>query len=250
MAAAGLKAGRVAVFEDDAALAAAAAERIVNRLAEARGPAGIVLTGGRSPLTLYHLLASSAWRDRIPWHDTHWFWSDERAVPADDSRNNAAMAMHEFLERTPAPRENIHAIPTDGTVEACAARYEATLKRFHGADRLAGGRPLFAAVILGIGDDGHVASLFPGQATLEERSRWVVGVPEAGLAPLVPRISLTLPALASSREVLVLVSGADKGRVLARVAKDDDLPAARLRNDALTWMVDREAAEAMAAGQG
>ena len=232
-------------------MAAAAAERIAARLAEARGPAGIVLTGGRSPLTLYHLLASAAWRDRIPWHDTHWFWSDERAVPAEDPRSNGSMAMHEFLERTPAPRENIHPIPTDGTVDECAARYEATLKRFHDSDRLSGGRALFAAVILGIGDDGHVASLFPGQASLEERSRWVVGVPQAGLDPFVPRISLTLPALASTREILVLVSGSEKGRVLARIAADEALPGARLRSQGeLAWMLDQEAAEGLAAGQG
>jgi len=117
------------------------------------------------------------------------------------------------------------------------------IRRFYGADRLATGHPLFDIVLMGVGADGHTASLFPGRAELEEKERWVVGVHEAGLEPFVPRVTLTFPTLASTREMLFLVDGVTKRSVLSCLLAGADLPAARVYSEGdLVWLVDREAA--------
>ena len=125
------------------------------------------------------------------------------------------MARRLFLNRVPAPRQNIHPIATDTNYPEGAARlYDDELKRFYGADRLDPARPLFDLVLMGLGSDGHTASLFPHSPALDEKERWVVGVAKAGMEPFVPRVTLTFPALASTREMLFLVDGADKRKHL------------------------------------
>jgi 6-phosphogluconolactonase len=227
---------------DAAELAKMAAERLLARIAANNGRIAVCLTGGSSPKALYDLLATDAYRGRIPWERTHWFISDERFVPISDERNNMAMARHAFLDRL-APASHIHPVPTDAaSPDEAAARYEAELKSFYGAARLDPARPLFDLALMGVGPDGHTASLFPDYQQVEERQRWVVGVPHAHVEPFVPRVSLTLPALASCREMLFEVSGTAKRAILTRVLSDETLPASRARSVGSTvFLADRAA---------
>src|SRR5262249_20139706 len=165
-------------------------------------------------------------------------------VPLGHAYSNMGQAKRIFLDRVHAPPENIHPIPTGMTDPDEAARtYETELKRFYGRDALDPAQPLFQLVLMGLGPDGHTASLFPHSAALDEANRWVVGIEEAQLQPFVPRVTLTFPALASTREMLFIVSGAEKREILARVFAEEDLPAARARsNGALVWLIDRAAA--------
>ena len=235
----------VITVADAAALAATAAEHVVARIGANNGSAAICLTGGSSPKQLYQLLATEAYRSRIPWQRVHWFIGDERFVPADDPLNNMSMAQEAFLDRC-APAENIHLIPT-ATADAAdpdrsAALYEQELQAFYGADTLDDARPLFDLVLMGIGPDGHTASLFPGDRALEETARWVVGVPKANVAPFVPRVTLTLPTLASCREMLFEVAGTEKRAIMTRLFAAENLPANRARSTGETvWLVDRAA---------
>jgi len=235
----------VIAVADPAAMAKAAAERVIARISENPGRVAICLTGGSSPKQLYQLLATDAWRSRIPWQRLHWFIGDERFVPADDPLNNMAIARAAFLDRY-APASNIHPIPTSTADPAdpdrSAALYEQELKSFYGADELDPARPLFDLVLMGVGPDGHTASLFPGYPTIDETDRWVTGVPKANVEPFVPRVTLTLPALASCREMLFEVAGTGKRAILTRVLAGENLPANRAQSNGETvWLVDRAA---------
>jgi 6-phosphogluconolactonase len=225
-----------------AALATAAADRVLAKMAANGGRIAICLTGGSSPKQLYQLLATDAYRSTIPWDRVHWFIGDERFVPATDPLNNMAMARRIFLDQC-APASNIHPIPTDADdPDASAECYAGELKSFYGAEELDPARPLFDIVLIGVGPDGHTASLFPGYPAIEESRRWVVGVPKANVEPFVPRVSLTLPALACCREMLFEVSGPDKRAILTRVFAGENLPANRAQSIGETvWLVDKSA---------
>ena len=233
----------VVVVADASALAEAAARRLVDRIAR-KERAAVCLTGGSSPQRLYRLLAEDPWRNQVPWDRVHWFIGDERFVPESDPLSNMGAARRLFLDRVRAPRQNIHPIATDANYPEGAARlYEDDLKAFYGADRLDPARPMFDLVLMGLGDDGHTASLFPHSPALNETRRWVLGIAKAGMAPLVPRVTLTFPALASTREMLFLVEDADKRAILHRVFAGEDLPAHRAHADGeLVWLVVRAAA--------
>ncbi len=233
---------KVIAVADTTALARTAADRVLARIAENSGRIAICLTGGSSPKQLYELLATEACRSKIPWDRVHWFIGDERFVPASDARNNMAMARDIFLDRL-APASHIHPIPTDtASPDEAAARYERELKSYYGADELDGARPLFDLVLMGAGPDGHTASLFPGYPAVEETARWVVGVPQGNVEPFVARVSLTLPALASCREMLFEAAGPAKRAILTRVFSGENLPAARARSNGETvWLVDAAA---------
>ena len=228
---------------DGDALAKTAAERLLARITPGGERPAIALTGGSSPEGLYRLLAQEPYRSRIPWQRVHWFIGDDRFVPPDDPLSNMGMARRLFLDRVNAPAPNVHPVPTTAATPQAAARlYESDLQRFYGSERLDPARPLFDLVLMGLGPDGHTASLFPGAPALEEKERWVVGVDKAHVAPFVPRVTLTFPALASTREMLFLVSGEDKRDILARVLAGEDLPAARAHCEGkLVWLVDRAA---------
>jgi 6-phosphogluconolactonase len=232
---------QVVVVPDVEALAESAAERLLARVAHVEDRAAICLTGGTSPEGLYKRLAQDPYRGALPWNRIHWFIGDERFVPADDMRSNMGAARRLLLDHVGVPAGNIHPIATDATSPDVAARlYEAELKRFYGRDRLDPANPLFNLVLMGLGRDGHTASLFPNSSALDEQQRWVVGVEQAGLAPFVPRVTLTLPALASTHEMLFLVSGDDKRETLGRVLSGEDLPASRAHaNGDLVWLIDR-----------
>jgi 6-phosphogluconolactonase len=232
---------QVIVVADPPALAKAAADRVLARIAANPGRIAICLTGGSSPKKLYELLGTEAYRSLIPWDRTHWFIGDERFVPASDPLHNMAMARGIFLDRL-APASHIHPIPTDNSPDESAERYQRELRSFYGADRLDPGRSLFDVVLMGVGPDGHTASIFPDYPALAETERWVVGVPQAHVEPFVPRVTLTLPALASCREMLFEVAGSDKRAILTRVLDGENLPAARARSIAETvWLVDAAA---------
>lgn len=236
---------RVVVLPDAVALAEAAAQQMVDRIARSEGPASICLTGGSTPRRLYELLATPPWRARIAWQRVHWFVGDDRFVPPDDPLSNIGMARRAFLDACAAPG-TVHAIAThSGTPDEAARAYERTLSTFH-AGRPSG-QPLFDLVLLGVGPDGHVASLFPTDAAaLAEQTRRVVAVPRANVPPFVPRVSLTLASLASTHEMLFLVSGSDKQPILQQIFSGADLPATRARaaDGETLWLIDRPATPA------
>src|SRR5262245_39814453 len=191
---------RILAAADADVVARTAAERLLSLISANSGRIAICLTGGSGPVRLYELLASAGYRGKIPWARVHWFIGDERFVPAADPLNNMAAARRIFLDAC-APPQNIHPIRTDtGNPDESAARYEQLRKSFHGVAGLELADPLFDFVLMGVGPDGHTASLFPGDAALAESERWVVGVPKANVEPFVPRVTLTLPALGSCRE--------------------------------------------------
>jgi 6-phosphogluconolactonase len=233
---------QVIVVADPATQAQAAAERLITRIGANSGRVAICLSGGSSPKQLFELLATDAYRSRIPWDRVHWFIGDERFVSADDPRNNMRMARQAFLDKC-APAANVHPISTDTADPAEAARrYESELKSFYGANELDSARSLFDLVMLGVGPDGHTASLFPGYPAVDETRRWVTEVPEAHVEPFVPRVTLTLPTLASCREMMFEASGAGKRAILARVFDGEDLPANRAHSQGETvWLLDKAA---------
>jgi 6-phosphogluconolactonase len=233
---------KVITVADPAALATAAAERLLARIDANRGRAAICLTGGSSPKQLYRLLATDNYRSRIPWDRVHWFIGDERFVAPNDPLNNMGMAREIFLD-SHAPVANIHPIPTDTAgPEESARRYERDLQSFYGARELDPARPLFDVVLMGVGPDGHTASLFPDYPAVEETTRWVVGVPKAHVEPFVPRVTLTLPALGSCREMLFEVAGSEKRAILTRLFADEGLPANRARSTGETVLLVDQAA--------
>ena len=235
---------------DPDAVAATAAGRLLARIGGNAGRIAICLTGGSGPKRLYALLAHEPCRSQIPWDRVHWFIGDERYVPSGDPLHNMDMARQIFLNQY-APCANIHPIPTDGAgPDDDARRYEYELKSFYGAETLDPATPLFDLVLMGVGPDGHTASLFPLSPALNERERWVVGVAAAPVAPHVPRITLTFPALSSCREMLFQVAGPDKRAILTRVLAGENLPANRAQSIGETVLLaDKGALSEDAGGQ-
>jgi 6-phosphogluconolactonase len=232
------------VSADAEALARHAAEFLIATATAATGEARVCLSGGSTPKRLFELLASSEFAPRVPWNRIHWYWGDERFVAPDHADSNYRMTRVAMLDKAPIPADHIHPIATVGTTpERSAADYEKLLKSRYGADTLDPARPLFDLTFLGVGDDGHTASLIPGaDAALAERTRWTAVIP-LGFRPEA-RITLTFPALDSSRHVAFLVAGAGKRDILHRIALGEDLPAARVNPvGTLHWMLDRAAAE-------
>lgn len=232
---------RIIAAADADAVARTAAGRLLSRMSSNPGRVAICLTGGSGPVRLYELLATEH-RAEIPWQRVHWFIGDERFVPPTDPLNNMAVARRIFLDAC-APAQNIHPIPTEtGNPDASADAYERELKSFYGAAHLDPARPLFDLVLMGVGPDGHTASLFPGYPALAETGRWVVGVPRANVEPFVPRVTLTLPALASCAEMLFQIAGSGKRAILTRLLANENLPADRARSAGETvWLADRAA---------
>lgn len=233
------------ILPDREALARRAADWLVEIALAARVVFRISLSGGSTPQRLYELLAEPPYRDVFPWARVHCFWGDERFVPKSDARSNYRMVYEALLSRVPIPPTNVHPIPTEGMTPAEAAlAYERTLQSHYGALELDPARPLFDVTLLGLGQDGHIASLFPGSKELLERTRWVVAV--MGVTPE-PRISLTRPVLGSGRHVAFLVAGREKQAILERVrAGGRALPAAQLETTGtVRWFADAEAAGAV-----
>jgi 6-phosphogluconolactonase len=207
----------------------------------APGIVRISLSGGSTPKELYTLLASDEFRGRMAWDRIELFWGDERFVPYNDAASNFRMTKLAMLSHVSVPPERIHPMPVDGTPDNAALRYETLLKRIYGADEFDPARPLFHIMLLGLGDDGHTASLIPDQPVLEERRRWVAAV-TGGRAET--RITLTYPAIESSRTIAFLAAGPEKASAVKAVrAGDEKLPAARIHpHGEVIWFLDRAAA--------
>jgi 6-phosphogluconolactonase len=230
------------VLPDPDTAARAVAEWLLDRALAVEGDAALCLAGGATPRRAYALLAEKPLRDRFPWSRAHWFFGDERVVPHDSGRSNYHMVREALFDRMPVPPAHIHPVPTEsGDAEKAAAAYEAILKQFYGSERLAANRPLFAATLLGVGDNGHTASLFPASPALSERERWVVGVSDPSVPE--PRVTLTIPTIESSGEIAFFVTGAEKREIVRQLAHDETLPAALIRPPGrLRWFLDRAAA--------
>lgn len=248
----------VEVVPDAESLATRAAEWLIEQIAHAvarRGRAVVALSGGSTPRALYERLAQHPWCDRIQWDTLHVFWGDERFVAADDAASNMRMACEALLDRVDLPASHVYTIPLDvdattGDADAAFARaktaaslYETTLHAFYGGTRLGDSKPFFDVVLLGLGENGHTASLFPGTEALDERKHWVTAVTTDDTAAPI-RITLTYPILESTHAVAFLVAGEAKREVARRVLDGDEtLPAARLHPIGGTlWIMDEAAA--------
>jgi len=198
-----------------------------------RGVFTLVLSGGKTPRRLYGELAGPSFGGVIPWDKIQFFWGDERCVPPDHPYSNYALAWETFLSIIPAPPDNIHRMPAElRPPEQAAMAYELTLRdmfpklehKGHG-ERAAEGAarfPSFDLVLLGMGNDGHTASLLPGDPALEERDRWVVVVAGQNADPPVPRITMTLPLINEAQCVLFLISGNKKKIILQTILRDPE----------------------------
>jgi 6-phosphogluconolactonase len=234
--------GELRVFGDAETLARETAQWLCAKARAAIGRFAICCSGGSTPERLYQLLGQKDIAAQFPWKRVHWFWGDERFVPHDHPDSNYGMTRAALLAHAPAPPRNVHAVPTGSlTPEQSATGYERMLRDYYGAATLDPARPLFDVTLLGIGEDGHTASLFPGQPALDETQCWVAAVVGARSEA---RITLTYPALDSSHVAVFLAVGDNKRAVVRRVrAGDRALPAARVKPvGTLYWFVDRAAA--------
>jgi 6-phosphogluconolactonase len=217
---------------------------IVGTTIERNGIARVALSGGSTPSRVYPLLLEPARRDAIDWSAVEFFWGDERAVPPDHPQSNFGSAYGMLISQLPDVRpDRIHRMQAESPdLDAAALAYETELRLAFGAR--GGAPPAFDLIWLGMGRDGHTASLFPGTPALDETARWAVPCSPAALER---RLTLTFPVLNAARETLFVVTGADKADALARVrAGDGDLPASRVSGPAVHWIVDTAAAAMVA----
>ena len=224
-----------------------AAERFVRLAAEAVSATGrfaVALSGGSTPQALYSRLASDQFQPLVAWSKVHLFWGDERCVPPDHPDSNYGMARVALLAQAPIPKENVYPIATEkGNAQSVAAEYEKTLRTFFGLSE--GQQPRFDLILLGLGEDGHTASLFPGTAALKETGRVVAANYVQKLAT--HRITLTVPAINHAANIVFLISGQSKALVLKKVLEGQHQPM-RLPSQCiqpvegkLLFMVDRAA---------
>jgi len=202
----------------------------------------VAISGGSTPRSMYRMLAEEPCGSAIPWDKTYIFWVDERCVPENDPASNYGSAKKDFLNRVPVPEAQVYPMPGELPPKQGAQNYQiALIDFFHLED---GRFPSFDQIFLGMGSDGHTASLFPGQAALDERKRLIVAV--KGGNPNVNRLTVTLPVLNRARQIVFLISGKEKAASLKTVFEDrkNQLPAQRIRplNGELIWLLDQEAA--------
>ena len=233
--------GRVEILEDPTALACHVAEWLTAAALASKGPFRVALSGGSTPRMLYETLASDEFRTRFPWERVLWYWGDERFVPHDHPDSNYKMTREAMLDKVPVPPENIFPLPVDGTPEQAALRYERTLQEANGGTVLDPTKPLFDINVLGLGPDGHTASLLPGEPVLEERR--ALGGSRAA-RPAEVRITMTYPVLESCRRAAFLVAGHEKAEILSAIRSGGSrVPAARIEPvGELIWFLDRAAA--------
>jgi 6-phosphogluconolactonase len=244
----------VEIFPSPMQMSEAATKLFTARAAEAvsaRGRFTAALSGGKTPVAIYASLAQAPFISQIPWALVHLFWGDERCVPPDHGDSNYRMTREFLLDHVPIPPANIHRMPGEMAPAEAAARYEKELREFfspHGD-----GFPVFDFILLGLGEDGHTASLFPGTRAIREAARWVLG--HYVDAQKGWRITLTPPVINAARTVVFTVSGAGKAAIMKEIlegpSRPDTLPAQIVRpaDGTLLWMLDREAA-ALLKGEG
>jgi 6-phosphogluconolactonase len=247
----GKQTAQLRIAADAVDLSRLAAEEFVDLTSAAvneRGLSTVALAGGSTPRNLYELLAdeSEPYRTKLPWTKIHFFWGDERHVPPDHLESNYRMARETLLAKAPVPLANVHRIKGElANADLTATDYERAIREFFGLGD--GQSPKFDLVLLGVGPDGHTASIFPGSDAINEKNRLVA-------APWVQelesyRITLTLPVLNNASAVTFLVSGAEKSKILQQALEGDyetdHLPVQLINptNGKLLWLVDREASQ-------
>lgn len=237
--------GKIEVLPDLEALSLRAASTFVstsrNSIA-AKKRFAVAISGGSTPRRLYMLLGSDAYRHQVDWQHVHLFWADERCVPKEDEASNFRTAFDTLLSKVAIPDKNIHRIKGEEVPDKAARDYEEEMRRFFGESE----RPRFDLIILGMGEDGHTASLFPGSKSLDETVR--LAIPVYLEESQKNRITLTLPVLNDADQILFLVAGPSKAAVLFEILGDGEkrkrFPAGMIRptHGTMTWLVDHEAA--------
>lgn len=202
----------------------------------------VAISGGSTPRPMHRVLAKEPYRSEVPWKKTHIFWVDERCVPLDHPASNYGQAREDFLDRIPIPSEQVHAMPGDVSPEKGARSYQEEMQRFFQGTQ--GALPAFDLVFLGVGKDGHTASLFPGIWGAGASEKWVLAV--KGGVPDVYRLTLTYEVLNGARKICFLVSGQEKAPIVKAILEGGggDLPASRIRppHGKWLWLLDKEAA--------
>lgn len=235
---------RFRVLPDPQTVAEATADRFVASAREAIDTNGIfrvALSGGETPKQVYSLLLEPARRDAVDWSAVEFFWGDERAVPPDHPESNFGVAYQMLIAQLPDVRpDRVHRMPAEASdIDVAALSHESELRLAF--DARGNEAPEFDLIWLGMGPDGHCASLFPGTLALEEAERWVVGnwVPQKETW----RMTLTFPVLNAGRRVIFAVTGADKADALRAIrAGGSDLPAERVTGRRVEWLIDAAAA--------
>lgn len=238
----------IVIRTDVEAVAREAAGRFVDLARQSRAQPhwSVALSGGQTPTALYALLAEEPYRGQVPWQDVHLFWGDERCVPPDDPGSNFRLAFQELISRVPIPAGNVHRVQGELEPKAAAQAYESALREF-----FRGAQPCLDLVLLGLGEDGHIASLFPGSSALRETTRLAVAVEAHYQGRPAQRVTLTLPAINSARHVWFLVNGQSKAEIVRAALEDPgrQLPVQQvdpLRGQ-VTWLLDAAAASLLAA---
>jgi 6-phosphogluconolactonase len=235
----------ISIFKSPEQLAIAAAESFVESAEDALRESGrfcVALAGGSTPRRVYQLLATEPFDSSLDWSTVHLFFGDERAVPADHPDSNYAMVYETLISKIAIPGRNVHPIPSEGDVNENASQYENHLRAFFSGQSW----PRLDLVLLGMGEDGHTASLFPNSAALNEQSRWVVATRNELWGQ--DRITLTVPVFNHARRVMFLVVGDKKAQRLKEVLRlqpaSEQLPAQAIKpiNGTIEWLVDAEAA--------
>jgi 6-phosphogluconolactonase len=236
---------KIIIKDDPNLLAKQAAEIFVagaRRSVDERGRFTVAISGGSTPRRMYKMLASEPYIRNIPWQKSHIFWVDERCVHQDRPESNYGTAKRDFIDKVPIPQTNVHGITCEPSHQVSAKEYQKTLKDFFSFENAR--IPRFDLIFLGMGVDGHIASLFPGQKSLYEKEKLVAAV--KGGNPNVNRITMTLLLLNQARHIVFIITGKEKSRTVQRVLEDSKirLPAQKIRplDGQLTWLLDRGAA--------
>jgi len=242
---------KIVIEPDGESVAERAARLVVEIVRQAvaeNGKCTVALSGGATPRELYRRLARSPAREQIDWGRVHLFLGDERVVPQEHPDSNFRMVKELLLDRVPVPPSHVHRIPAELGAVAAAATYEEVLRRVFGT--VPGVIPTFDLILLGLGSDGHTASLFPRTRALGVRDRLVTA--SESPSSVIARVTLTVPVLQAARQVIVLVTGADKAEAVRRAIEGtldlEETPAQLLRSARgdVTWLLDRAAADRLA----
>ena len=234
---------QVQIFQDVRSLASAAAEQFI-RLADQSirnwGRFSVALSGGNTPKVLYRVLVTPENQARLDWDHIHLFWGDERHVPHNHPDSNYRMVKEILLNQIDIPEGNIHSVPTEIDVHQAAFQYEASMREFFSGDW-----PRFDLIFLGMGEDGHTASLFPNSAGLEDKTHWFIAnyAPKRGAW----RLTLTTHAINAARNILVMVSGKSKAKMFEEVItgseeiKEKPIHLITPKDGKMVWFVDKDA---------
>lgn len=236
---------KIIIKDDPTLLGKQAAEIFVadaKRSIDEKRPFTVAISGGSSPRRMHKMLATEPYIQDIPWQKIHIFWVDERCVPMDSPESNYGVAKKDFIDAVPIPQTHVHWITGEPSPRMSAKEYQKTLKDLFSFENMP--IPRFDLIYLGMGTDGHIASLFPEQKSLYEKENLIVAV--KGGNPNVNRITMTLPLLNQARHIVFIITGKEKSRIVQKVFQDSKtrLPAQKIRppNGQVTWLMDRGAA--------